>query len=194
MDKPTKKTDKPSSDKSSFLNSPTHLLVLIIVFLLLLVGGLLLKQHRNTKPTTLQTTSSSSPSLSLSSSQLKPQPGSEVSVNIWEDSGSSPINAVQADITYPIDSFVVVDIDGAKSAFEIQAQNSFKDGSIIVARGHKGNLTGRQFVATIKLKVTGKAGQTSLTFSDGSSLLDSTKNTNILNKTTGLNFTIGANQ
>lgn len=193
METPTKNKNSEPAAKRGFFGSSTHLLVLIVVFLLLLVGALVIKQNKTSAPTMPRITNSNGPSLSLAVSQTKLQPGSEIAVDVWEDSGNQPVNAVQANIKYPVDQFKFVSINPSKGSFEIEAQSTGKNGAIIIARGHRGSLTGRQLVATVKLKVIGDSGSTSLSFQKGSALLEQVSNKDILARSTGLNFTIEAN-
>lgn len=192
METTTKNNDNEEGNKSGFFSSPAHLLVLIVVFLVLVAGGIYIKNHRQTKPAAPVNSISKGSSLTLVSGQLKPQLGSQISVDVWEDSGVIAVNAVQASVKYSTDSFQFVSINDSDSAFEIKAPATSKKGIVVIARGHKGSLTGRQQVATIKFKVIGMPIQTSLMFSNASLLLGQVNNKNILDQRTGLDFKIGA--
>jgi len=193
MDKPTK-TEEPQSSKPSYLRAPGHLLVVLLIFVFLIGVGVYIGGHKHNKTLTQSDSVSTSPSYSMTTSASQPAVGSTVTVSVWEDSGSQATNAVEANISYPTDLLDFLAIDTNGTAFEIQAQSTGKDGQIVIARAHKGNLTGRQLVAKISFKVRDTSGAAKLTFAKGSALVSAVTNKNILSKNPDLNLTIKANQ
>src|SRR4051812_4883200 len=57
-----------------------------------------------------RTSTLSAPNLTLSPSSASVAQGSTLSVQVWADSTSQPVNAVQANLTYPIDKLNFVNI------------------------------------------------------------------------------------
>lgn len=192
MSEAQKPSDKTEAEKTSFFKSPAHLLLLAVVFIILLISGFYIQQNRTSEPSpTTMTSNSSSQNLSMTASNQNPQTGEVVRISIWEDSGDQAVNAVQANLNYSTDKFDFVSTDVTKSAFEIQAQNTVKNGKVIIARGHKGNLSGRQLVAVIKLKAKDSPGSASLSFSGDSHLVSSLTNEDILKQSNDITLTIG---
>jgi hypothetical protein len=130
--------------------------------------------------------------LYLEPSSQKVSAGSTLSLQIWLDTKSEPVNAVQANLTYPVDKFNFESIDSTGSAFEVEAQSSGGNGIIKVARGHVGSITGVQLVATLNLKSLSSSGKASIDFASGSAAVRSTDNVNVLQSTTGSRFTISS--
>ena len=106
-----------------------------------------------------------------------------VTFEIRENSGTSTVNAVQANVTYPTTLFDFVSIDSSTSAFGVEAQSTGANGQITIARGVSGGspaLSGDKLVArvTLRSKTTGGAGN--VTFLTGTALVSSTTNQNLL--------------
>jgi hypothetical protein len=107
------------------------------------------------------------------------------SVQVRENSGTTPVNAIQAVLSYPTTQLTLVSVDYTNSAFGTQAQSSFGGGSISMARGVSCSttcpaLTGDQLVATLNFTSTTTGGTANVTFGAGIMLIESTTNTNIL--------------
>ncbi len=191
----SKKTiEKTDVKKTSFLKSPAHLLLLAVIFIILLISGIYLQQHPVSNPTTYDTQAtaeSANRSLAMTANNQTPNTGDIVKVSVWEDSGNQPVNAVQASIEYPANKFTYVSSDGSRSAFEIQAQNTGKDGKIVIARGHKGSLTGRQLVAVVSLKTKNGSGNATLRFNNDTHLVSADTNQDILKQSNDLIFSAG---
>lgn len=116
--------------------------------------------------------------------------GSNLVVNVYEDSGSSGINAVQANLTYPTNLLSYVSYSSS-SAFSVEAENpSGNTGSLRFARGSITARTGAQLVVTITFKAVTSSGSASVVFSSGSEVVDSSENQNILTSTAGGNYTL----
>jgi hypothetical protein len=134
------------------------------------------------------------PNLSLSPSSQTVQSGSTLTVQIWEDSGLSTINAVQANLAYPISKLNLVKIDSTSTAFGVEAQSSGGNGVINIARGSTTPLSGKQLVATLNftpLTSTSKQRSTaSVTFTTGTALLSDVTNLDILAATYGGSYSL----
>jgi hypothetical protein len=105
--------------------------------------------------------------------------GSTFTIDIRENSGSATVNAVQANFSYPSDKLTFVSADGSASPFTTEAQSIGGNGQVSLARGVVGSLTGDQLISkiTFKVNITGVAN---LSFVNGSALIDSTSNQNII--------------
>jgi hypothetical protein len=100
---------------------------------------------------------------------------------------------LQANVTYPADTFEFIGIDASDSPFEISAQSSGGDGIVNIGRGHAGQLTGKQLVAKITFKSKATSGKASISFAAQSVLIRATDNANILQKTSGIRYSLTAN-
>ena len=105
--------------------------------------------------------------------------GSTITIEVHENSGSAPVNAVQANFSYPADKLTFVSADGSASGFTTQAQSTGGSGQVSLARGVIGTLTGDQLVAKVTFKVN-IAGTANLSFVNGTSLISSSTNQNII--------------
>lgn len=109
--------------------------------------------------------------------------------NVWVNSYSQPVNAVQAVLTYPADKLFYVSADTTSSQFTIQAEVTSSEGRLVLARGATTPLTGNQLVATVVFKPKAE-GKAAIDFDSSSQLLSSDTNTNILGQLTGGQYTL----
>lgn len=134
-------------------------------------------------PTPILTPTTSIPqgtgSLSLSPTVQTVDLNTDFTVEVYENSGTTLVNAVQTNLSYPSALLDVVSVDSSTSAFSIQAQQILSSGSIQLARGTTTPVNGNKIVAKIHFK--GKAaGSAPVSFTTGSTLVSSTTNTDIL--------------
>lgn len=138
------------------------------------------------------TTGDGSATLSLAPPSSTVAQNSPVRVEIWEDSGSAPVNAVQANLTYPASQIELASIDYTGSAFGVQAEETKTAGSINIARGINGGsspVTGAALVAILNFKATG-TGTAAVNFATGSAVVNATTNKNILTTMNGGSYSI----
>lgn len=107
------------------------------------------------------------------------------SVQVRENSGTTPVNVVQANLSYPTSLLTLVSVDLTGSAFGLTAQNASGNGSVQLGLGTTcsttcGTLTGDQLVATLNFKTNATGGAASVAFTSGTSLISSTTNQDIL--------------
>jgi hypothetical protein len=140
------------------------------------------KKTSNTVSTT--TTSKGDAKLYIKSSNSNISSGSSVTFEVWVDTANQPVNAVQANLTYPADKFDFNSIDTKGSAFEIQALSKGGDGNISIARGHVGDVKGQALIAKVVLVAKAK-GDARIDFSTGSAVVRSTDHVDILKDKTG---------
>lgn len=130
-----------------------------------------------------------SASLYLSPSSGSETDGSIFSVSIHENSGSTKVNTVQANLSYPASRLSVSSVESS-SAFNITAQNSWGNGSIRIARGAQPSVSGDQVVATIVFKALAASGTASVSFTSGSEVDAASNNANILSGKSGGSYTL----
>jgi hypothetical protein len=104
----------------------------------------------------------------------------DFTVEVRENSGTTGVNAVQANLSYNASILDFVSIDGSTSAFDVQAQNSGGSGSIAIGRGKTTGVTGDQLIAIIHFKSKTVAGTTNIAFTTGTQLVSATTNVNIM--------------
>src|ERR1017187_1426880 len=98
--------------------------------------------------TTVQATGSTTLYLSPASSTTTV--GSTLAVTVRENSGSTAVNAVEADLSYPSALLQYSSTDFSTSAFEIGAGSTGGSGSITMARGTvNSSLSGDQIVGIV---------------------------------------------
>lgn len=188
MEDSTKGTGKSNSAKPSFWHSPTHVFILIAILLVLFIAAAVVSRNQKAEAPAKVSSTTSTAGLKLEADTTVAD-SENVTVSIWEDSGGESVNAVQANISYPADQLEFINYDSYKSPFEIEAQNSQLDGSIIIVRGHKGSLTGRQLVGKLNFKVkSGSNGQAKLEFTKGTALISSKTNKDISGSNAGLSL------
>jgi chitodextrinase len=115
------------------------------------------------------------------------------SVQVRENSGTTNVNAVQANFSYPSTLLQFVSIDTTGTAFTTTAPSSGGNGSVNIAQGVIGGVTGDQLIATVTFKTLTTGGTASLSFISGTVLLSSSTNTDILGSlsaTAGASFLI----
>lgn len=106
--------------------------------------------------------------------------GSTITVEVHENSGSTGVNTVQANFSYPTNLLTFVSIDGSTSPFTVQAQSTGGNGTVSIARGVIGSLTGDQVVATVTFTVNSTPGTAKLAFTTGTALYSSSNSSDIL--------------
>ncbi len=120
--------------------------------------------------------------------------GQDTTVELRETSNAEQINAVQANITYPVANLQFVGIDDTGSAFGVSAQKSGNNGLIVVARGNTTPLTGDKLVAKLTFKPI-TAGSVTIAVEGGTSALVShATNQNIIDSVGSLTGQIYASQ
>jgi chitodextrinase len=135
------------------------------------------------------------PTVYLQSESQTIGPNSAFSVEVREDSGTLPVNAVQANFNYPADLIDFVSFDSANSAFSIEAQKMGGNGQITIARGASPALTGNQLITKVNFKSKTTGGTVDMAFRSDTALVSSTTNQNLLSSvaaTGGANYTIDA--
>lgn len=101
-------------------------------------------------------------------------------VQVRENSGTTAVNAVQANFSYPTNLLQFVSIDTTGTAFTTIAPSSGGSGQVSIAQGIIGSLTGDQLIATVTFKTLTTGGTAAMAFTSGTALLNSTTNTDIL--------------
>jgi hypothetical protein len=125
--------------------------------------------------------------LSFSSPSSTLVPGAIASVTVYEDSGTDPVNAVQASIKYDPTQLQYVSLSEGNIFPRAVATSTGTLGVIRVARSTTvaNPPTGKNAIVTLTFKVIGSTGTTELTFDPAASfIVRSTDSTDILIATT----------
>ncbi len=176
---------KEKLTKKRYLN-----LVVFLVAFSAIAGSVIYFTSAAPKPKAGSSGNFTTPTVYLSPTSGKVSSNNTLRLEIWEDSQSQPVNAVQTNLAFDANKFDVVSIDGSASAFDIQAQSASSAGSINIGRGHVGFLIGRQLVSVVTLKPK-SSGKTNINFSNGTVLVNATSNNDILSGKVGASFNIG---
>jgi hypothetical protein len=181
MNKNEDDTAKSRSRKESF----TSLSIFLVVLVMAIVGILLFNYFNTSSTKNSDLAASASPpnqnaSLYFSPGQHSIAPNTSFTVQVRENSGLTRVNAVEADLTYPMDKLTFISTDATTSPFTIEAQNGGGEGKVTIGRGIIGSLTGDQLVASITFKTNDRAGNAQLKFSDSAALVSVQGNTNII--------------
>jgi hypothetical protein len=108
--------------------------------------------------------------------------GNNISVDIHEDSNTTPVNAVQADINYSSSQFNVVSVTAASTWTQVQNDTS-TPGSILFAAFPTpagSSVTGDNSIATVVFQAKTGSGAASLSFANTSAVAESSDSANIL--------------
>ena len=117
--------------------------------------------------------------------------GSYITVSVYENSGSEPVNAVQANFSYAPTQLQFISISNS-SAFSVVAQNSGGGGAVAIARGALPAVSGNQLVASVLFKALVSSGTASLAITGGSSVVSANSNANIMSSSAGTSFALVA--
>lgn len=127
----------------------------------------------------------STPSIALNST---------FTIQVRENSGTTAVNAVQANFSYPVNLVDFVSIDTTGTAFDIEAQSTGGNGQVSMARGKTTtSVTGDQLVATVTFKSKTSGGSVPMAFTSGTALVSYGTNADILgslSNTGGVTYTI----
>lgn len=165
--------DKQKSLRSRVRFSNGHLVAFCLAFAV--IGAVVLWRSFAAPPP---------PTIYLEPASLTFGPNTNFSIQVRENSGTTPVNAVQANLSYNTTLLTLVSIDTTGTAFGVEAQNTGSNGTINLARGTCGGcaaVTGDQLVATLNFRTNATSGTASVPFTTGTALVSSTTNTNILN-------------
>jgi len=132
------------------------------------------------------------PNLSLVTSNNNLSSNGTLAVQVWADTGSQVVNAVRADLNYPMDKLNYVNIDTANTAFGVQAEANGANGSVNVERGSINPISGHLLVATVNFTALPHKANSSanITFASSSKLVNAMSNTDILTATYGGSYSL----
>lgn len=127
-----------------------------------------------------KTTSASVVAMTLSPASSNVANGNTVTTEVWVDTLNQSVNAVEADLSYPVDKLQFVSVDDTSSAFSIAAQTTGDAGKVVIARGTTTPVSGKQLVAKVTFKAIAASGQAPVAVLTNSQALSSSDNTNVL--------------
>jgi hypothetical protein len=131
------------------------------------------------------------PALYLTPASQTFGPGTSFSVQIRENSGTTTVNAVQANLSYNTSLLTLTSISTAGTAFGITAQSVGANGVINIGMGVSAGspaVSGDQLVATLNFTTTSTGGTASVPFTAGTALVSSTTNTALATTNAGGSF------
>lgn len=106
--------------------------------------------------------------------------GQTFSLDLRMNSGTTPVNAVEAYVAYPVDQFELVSSSTDGGVFDINAPSSgVAAGIITISRGRVGGIAGDHKIATFTFRSL-KAGNAGVALSRTSQLLSAIDNKNII--------------
>lgn len=116
--------------------------------------------------------------------------GSTVTLTIRCQSGSVPVNAVQANLSYPTARLTFQSISTSSSAFDTTIESTGGSGSVNLGVGSlSGPVSGDVVVGTVTF-TAGSAGSAAVSFADGSGIADAATSTDICKRKIGATYTI----
>lgn len=172
----TKVSRKPLKPKYRF----NKLTIAVVVLLVAIVGGVY-----------VFVTHASGPYIYLSPASASPYVGSTFTVKVYEQSGTTSVNAAEADIIIPAAKLAYVRTDATGSSFSLRGPVTLKNGVLSIPAASYTALTGNQLIATITIKATA-AGSAPLNFAPASSIIRKVDAVNIISYTQGGTYTIKA--
>ncbi len=145
------------------------------------------------RPTPVSAAASASMYLSPSTATIVK--GKTIIIKVYENSGSTNVNAVKVNLTYSTSKLSYVSYSSASSAFPIEAQNPSGNSSPLtfVRATAPPFKTGAQLVVTVTFKAVASSGTTSVLIGSGSTVNSADGfGTNILTSTSGGSYTLKA--
>lgn len=127
----------------------------------------------------------SATTLYLSPASQRVKPDTTVVVDVRLKTAGETVNAVQADLTYPVDALRVVSLDTTNSAFAIEASSMSGDGHVSIARGNIQSVSGDVLVARLTFKTLPGGGNARIEVAGTSVVASSAANTNVLGDSQG---------
>jgi len=115
--------------------------------------------------------------------------GKVLPVTLRVNSGNEPVNAIQANLSYPANLLDVVSIKKA-SAWDTVAENSYGNGSIRIARGALPASTGDKAVAVIEFRAKTDSGTANVNFTSGSAVISANTNKDVKSGERGGSYTL----
>ena len=152
-------------------------LVIVLALISFSVGGFFVLFSKASGPVT---NTYNPPNIYLSPTTQPLQANQTFQVQVRANSGTTSVNAIEADFTYPANLIDFVSMDTTTSAYQTQAVGTGANGNITIARAQIGGLTGDQLVAIVTFKAKATGGNVNLAFINGTGLISSSSNANIL--------------
>jgi hypothetical protein len=119
--------------------------------------------------------------------------GTTITVEVRVNTGGEDVNAVQADFSYSSSYLQYLSIDASGSAFAIDANSSGGSGNVSIARGNISNVNSASaLLAKVKFKALNNSGSATISFKDSSAIVRTSDSTDIMDASTGGNYTIKA--
>lgn len=163
--------------------------LLIFITLFAAVGLYFLVQSSAASRTTSGATTSTAVNLYLKPSSISVNNGSQAVFEVRMNTQGKNVNAVNAEISYPVDKMQFVSIDATMSPLDFKLNEQGANGVIKIARGTTSYVTGDVLIGKVTMKATASRTKGQMTFLSQSAIVDAANATNILEQTFGSNIT-----
>ena len=175
--------------------SKVNKLLIVALVAVVAILGIYLAHNSGASATTKASSGTQSgtmlvPNLSLSPSTQNVSKGSTLTVSVWADSGTTTVNAVQANLSYPANLLTYSSIDTSGSAFGVTAQATGSNGKVQIARGNATAISGKLLIAKVNFKAATNKGTAAINFTTGTALAGYTTNKDTLKSTYGGSYTL----
>lgn len=105
--------------------------------------------------------------------------GDTVTVVLRQDSGRAPVNAVQAELSYPAERLQLLTIDVTRTSYDVAAPSSGGGGRVSLVRGSRTPLTGAARLAVLTFKAL-RTGTAEVAVLGGTRVLSSTTHEDVV--------------
>jgi len=119
----------------------------------------------------MPTRAAGSATMYLSPASGSVESGSNITLSVYENSGSEPVNTVKSAVNYDASKFDYVSIDASGSGFEMPTPDSISSGSIVISRGTITPKTGAVFIFRFTLRAKAGSGNSSVTIDKSNSFV-----------------------
>ena len=165
--------------------------VAFLLVILIILAVILAYNSRATAPSANKSSGAvNGPNLSLEPASQRVLLSSSLAIKIWANTSGQKVNAVQVNLSYPIDKLNFVSVDSTNSAFGLSVKGEGANGKITIARGSFQPVSGKLLVATVNFSGANSSGQAIVKFTNGTALLNASTNRNILAGTYDGNYTL----
>lgn len=160
--------------------TPTKRVVLVVFLVVAVVtAGVLIFKSNETK-THNAAVAAGQTSISLTPAAAEIKAGDTLEAAVVIDTKGKPVNAVQANLSYPTDKFEYAGTNNDGSAFPVAAQTVGGSGNVNISRGAMAPVSNQQIVTKVKFRALASSSEASITFAKGTVVLSSETNTNLL--------------
>lgn len=163
---------------NNIITNKNSVLIAVFIAILLSISVKVFLYPSNIKTISSTTTGTS---INFSPNSGTYTSGQKLTITLYENSGTTAVNTVEADFTYPSNLLSYVAADYSQSKFEIGALSTISNGQVKIARGTtNASLTGNDEIGQITFQVISN-GSASLIWQNSSGIASTASNQNVLN-------------